>query len=49
MRLPGPVSNPKEDLTPRLIAAMQSAVIEGAQNAVEQGVKTGRECHQGRA
>ena len=47
MRLSGPVSNPKEDLTPRLIAAMQGAVIEGAQNAVEQGVKTGRDAIKG--
>jgi hypothetical protein len=47
MRLTGPVSNPKEDLTPRLIAAMQGAVIEGAQNAVEQGVKTGRDAIKG--
>ena len=41
MRLAGPVDKPKEDLTPRLIAAMQGAVIEGAQSAVKEGLKTG--------
>src|SRR5207302_2348218 len=33
MRLTGPANKPNEDLSPRLIAAAQGAVIEGVQNA----------------
>jgi hypothetical protein len=47
MRLVGPVDKPKEDLTPRLIAATQGAVIEGAQNAVKDGIKTGKDAVKG--
>jgi hypothetical protein len=47
MRLVGPVDKPKEDLTPRLIAAMQGAVIEGAQSAVKEGIKTGTDAVKG--
>jgi hypothetical protein len=47
MRLVGPLDKPKEDLTPRLIAATQGAVIEGAQNAVKEGIKTGRDAVKG--
>jgi hypothetical protein len=47
MRLSGPVDKPKEDLSPRLIAAMQGAVIEGAENAVKEGVKTGKDAVKG--
>jgi hypothetical protein len=43
MHVAGPAEKPKEDLTPRLIAAMQGAVIEGAQNAVKEGIKTGKD------
>jgi len=47
MRLAGPVDKPKEDLTPRLIAAMQGAVIENTQSAVKEGIKTGRDAVKG--
>ncbi len=43
MRLTGPASKPHEDLSPRLIAAAQGAVIEGVQNAADQAVKTGKD------
>ena len=41
MHLTGPANKPTEDLSPRLIAAAQGAVIEGVQNAAGQAVKTG--------
>ena len=41
MRLTGPANKPTEDLSPRLIAAAQGAIIEGVQNAAGQAVKTG--------
>jgi hypothetical protein len=43
MRLTGPVDKPSEDLSPRLIAAAQGAVIEGVQNAAGEAVKTGKD------
>ena len=43
MRLTGPVNKPTEDLTPRLVAAAQGAVIEGVQNAAGEAVKTGKD------
>jgi hypothetical protein len=43
MRLTGPADKPHEDLSPRLIAAAQGAVIEGVQNAADQAVKTGKD------
>jgi hypothetical protein len=43
MHLSGPASKPTEDLSPKLIAAAQGAVIEGAQNAAGQAVKTGKD------
>jgi hypothetical protein len=47
MRLTGPANKPKEDLSPRLIAAAQGAVIEGVQNAADQAVKTGKDAIKG--
>ncbi len=43
MRLTGPVNKPSEDLTPRLAAAAQGAVIEGVQNAAGEAIKTGKD------
>lgn len=43
MRLSGPVNKPTDDLTPRLAAAAQGAVIEGVQNAAGEAVKTGKD------
>ena len=43
MRLTGPVNKPNEDLTPRLAAAAQGAVIEGVQNAAGEAIKTGKD------
>ncbi|MEP6671553.1 MAG: hypothetical protein ABJF10_20490 [Chthoniobacter sp.] len=43
MRLTGPANKPKEDLSPKLIAAAQNAVIEGVQDAAGQAVKTGKD------
>ena len=42
MRLTGPANKPNEDLSPKLIAAAQGAVIEGVQNAAGEAVKTGK-------
>lgn len=47
MTLDGPLDKPKEDLTPRLVQAMQGAVIDTATNAVEQGIKTGQDAIKG--
>ncbi len=47
MRLAGPVNKPTEDLTPRLTAAAQGAVIEGVQNAAGEAVKTGKDVIKG--
>ncbi len=43
MRLTGPVNKPTEDLTARLAAAAGNAVIEGAQNAAGEAIKTGKD------
>jgi hypothetical protein len=43
MHLTGPANKPTEDLSPRLIAAVQGAVIEGVQNAADQAVKQGKD------
>jgi len=42
MHLTGPANKPTEDLTPRLIAAAEGAVIEGVKNTTEEAVKTGQ-------
>lgn len=47
MHLTGPANKPKEDLSPRLIAAAQGAVIEGVQNAAGEAVKTGKDVIKG--
>lgn len=47
MRLTGPANKPNEDLSPRLIAAAQGAVIEGVQNAAGEAVKTGKDVIKG--
>jgi hypothetical protein len=43
MHLTGPANKPTEDLSPKLIAAAQGAVIEGVQNAAGEAVKTGKD------
>ena len=43
MHLTGPANKPTEDLSPKLIAAAQGAVIEGVENAAGQAVKTGKD------
>ena len=43
MRLAGPVNKPSDDLTPRLAAAAQGAVIEGVQNAAGEVLKSGKD------
>jgi len=43
MRLTGPLAKPQEDLSPRLIAAAQQAVIEGVENTVRDTLKTGKD------
>ena len=40
MRLTGPVDSPTEDLTPRLVAAAQGAIIEGVEKTVKDPVGT---------
>jgi hypothetical protein len=47
MHLTGPVNKPNEDLTARLAAAAQGAVIEGVQNAAGEAVKTGKDVLKG--
>lgn len=47
MRLTGPANKPNEDLSPRLVAAAQGAVIEGVQNAAGEAVKTGKDVIKG--
>jgi hypothetical protein len=37
MKVTGPLKNPAEDLTPRLVAAAQGTVIEGAHEVIETG------------
>lgn len=43
MRLTGPVRKPSEDLSPRLVAAAEGAIIEGATDAVRGTIKTGKD------
>lgn len=43
VRLTGPLAKPIEDLSPRLTAAAQGAVIERVQTTVQDGVKTGKD------
>jgi len=47
MRLTGTVNKPTDDLTPRLVAAAQGAVIEGVQNAAGEVIKTGKDAVKG--
>ena len=47
MRLTGAVNKPSDDLTPRLVAAAQGAVIEGVQNAAGEAIKTGKDAIKG--
>ena len=47
MRLTGPVAKPEEDLSPRLIAAAQGAVIQGVENTVKDAVQTGKDAAKG--
>jgi hypothetical protein len=47
MRLTGPVNKPNDDLTGRLSAAVQGAVVEGVQNAAGEAVKTGKDAIKG--
>jgi hypothetical protein len=47
MHLTGPTDKPTEDLSPKLIAAAQGAVIEGVQNAADEAVKTGTNAAKG--
>ena len=47
MHLTGPVNKPNEDLTPRLVAAAQGAVIEGVQNAAGEAIKGGKDVIKG--
>ncbi|HEY3898649.1 MAG TPA: hypothetical protein VGM54_08555 [Chthoniobacter sp.] len=47
MHLSGPANKPTEDLSPRLIAAAQGAVIEGVQNAAGEAIKTGKDAAKG--
>jgi hypothetical protein len=47
MHLTGPANSPNEDLSGRLIAAAQGAVIQGVQDAAGQAVKTGKDAVKG--
>jgi hypothetical protein len=47
MHLAGPVNKPGDDLTPRLAAAAQGAIIEGVQSAAGEAIKTGRDAAKG--
>ena len=47
MHLSGPMNKPTEDLSPKLIAAAQGAVIEGVKNAADEAVKTGKDAAKG--
>ena len=42
MRLQGPIDGPAEDLSPRLIAAAEGAVIEKVESTVKGAIETGR-------
>jgi hypothetical protein len=43
VKLTGPASHPREDLTQRLVAAAGAEVVEGAQDWLEEGLKQARE------
>lgn len=43
MRLTGPIEAPQEDLTPRLIAAAQGAVIEKVESTARDAIRTGKD------
>jgi hypothetical protein len=47
MRLSGPLSKPGEDLSPRLIAAAQGAIIQGVQSSVRDTIQTGKDAAKG--
>jgi hypothetical protein len=47
MKVTGPLANPAEDLTPRLIAAAEGTVIEGAGEAIKTGTTIFRETTEG--
>jgi len=47
MRLSGPLSKPGEDLSPRLIAAAQGAIIQGVENSVRDTIQTGKDAAKG--
>lgn len=47
MRLTGPLAKPKEDLSPRLIAAAQDAAIQGVEKTVRDTIKTGKDAAKG--
>ena len=47
MRLTGPVDKPNENLSPRLIAAMQGAVIDAGQKVLNEGVNKGKDAVKG--
>lgn len=47
MRLTGPLAKPGEDLSPRLIAAAQGALIQGVENSVRDTIKTGKDAAKG--
>ncbi len=43
MHLTGPLAQPRDDLTPRLVAAAGGAVIDTARGAVQDTIKTGKD------
>lgn len=47
MRLSGPVAKPAEDLSPRLVAAAQGAVIEKVESTLRDATQTGRDVIKG--
>jgi hypothetical protein len=47
MRVTGPARKPQEDLSPRLIAAAQRAVIEGVESTVRDTIKSGKDAAKG--
>ena len=47
MRLTGPVDRPTDDLTGRLAAAVQGAVVEGLQNATGETIQSGKDAVKG--
>ncbi|MHA3773545.1 hypothetical protein ACXR0O_18580 [Verrucomicrobiota bacterium sgz303538] len=43
LRVTGPTEKPREDLSPRLVAAAKGAIIEGAEGAVRDATRTARD------